>query len=317
MRLEPNRGAGFTVMEMMIALTVSLFIVAALFTVVTGGVATNTTRERASELQTNGRYAMEQIKRDLMHAGYLGLSSLFVPDVPVTMYAEGPPALQPITVTNACDVSTVGRVSQRLRGAHQQNPYPGTCIPSANYLRGDVLVIRGADPTPVTAPFSPTVIYYHSAYEGGVRFVGPNVPDFSGTNRQLPYVDYRLTETVYYVSPYTTSATESPLVPALWRLRLSDGPAMVPELVASGVEHFQVRFGVFQSNDSGRYLRADEMLDEDWDFVKSVQVFLLMRSATPESGYVNNTTYAMGGVNYAVNDSYPRLLLSAIVQQRN
>ncbi len=42
-----------------------------------------------------------------------------------------------------------------------------------------------------------------------------------------------------------------------------------------------------------------------------------MRTATPEAGYVNNTTYAMGGVNYAVNDRYPRLLLTSIIQQRN
>jgi type IV pilus assembly protein PilW len=314
-----RRQAGFTIVEMMIAMTVSLFIVAALAMVVNGSLATSATRERASELQVNGRYAIDQLKKDLMHAGFLGLSSLFTPDNPLSVADAGPPAIPAIAVANACDPANVGRMSQRLWGSHQSNPFAGTCIPAANYLRGDVLVIRGVDPAPVTAPFSNTVVYYHSAYEGGAPFVGPTPPDFTPplTNRQPPYMDFRVSETVYYVSPYTTSAAESPNVPALYRLRLTDGPAMVPELVATGVEHFQVRYGVFQTDDTVRYLRADEMAGTDWDLVRSVQVYLLMRTATREGGYANNTTYAMGGVNYAVNDSYPRLLLTSIVQQRN
>ena len=92
---------------------------------------------------------------------------------------------------------------------------------------------------------------------------------------------------------------------------------MVPELVASGVENLQVRYGIFQTNDTVRYMAADEMAATDWDLVRSVQVSLLMRAATPEGNYVNTTTYAMGGDAYAVNDNYPRLLLTGVVQQRN
>jgi hypothetical protein len=92
---------------------------------------------------------------------------------------------------------------------------------------------------------------------------------------------------------------------------------MVPELVASGVENMQLRYGVFQTNDTTRFMAADEMSAADWDLVRSVEVSLLMRATTIEGGYVNNTTYVMGGDNYVVNDSYPRLLLTAVVQLRN
>lgn len=309
--------AGFTIIEMMIAMTVGLFIVGALIIVVTGSSATSATRERASALQTNGRYAMEQIKRDLLHAGYLGISSLFSPDQAVTVGNPGPPAIAAISVTNACSTTDVGRLSQRIWGAEGSNPFSATCIPAANYARGDVLVIRGLNPSRVNPPFSASLVYYRSSYEGGAPFVGPTAPDFTGTSKSAPYLDYLIDETVYYVSPYTTWATESPKVPALYRLRLSTGPAMVPELVASGVENLQVLYGIFQTNDTARYLAADEMATTDWDLVRSVQVFLLMRAATPEGGYVNNTTYSMGGDDYVVNDSYPRLLLTAVVQQRN
>lgn len=311
-----SKNAGFTIVEMMIAMTVGLFIVGALIMVVNGTSATSVTRERASELQTNGRYAMEQMKKDLQHAGYLGISSLFTPDQPVTVGNPGPPAIAAIAVANAC-AADVGQLSQRIWGAEDSNPFTATCIPAASYARGDVLVVRGLNPSVASAPFSAGLVYYRSSYEGGGPFVGPTAPDFVGSSKGPPYMDYRMDETVYYISPYTASAAESPNVPALYRLRLSTGPAMVAELVAPGVEHLKIRYGVFQTDDTVRYLPADQMATTDWDLVRSVQVFLLMRAATPEGGYVNSTTYSLGGDTYTVNDSYPRLLLTAVVQQRN
>jgi len=301
--------SGFTVTEMMVAVTVSLFIIGALITVVLGSASTGRTREQASSLQVNGRYALEQIKNDLVHAGYLGISSLFFPDQSIT--ANG------IIVTGVCDANTVGRLSQRVWGANDSNPYAASCIPAANYSTGDIMVIRGLDATPVTAPFSTTRVYYHSAYEGGQPFVGPTAPDFTGSNKQPPYVDYEMQETVYFVSPFTTAANETPLVPALYRVRLGAGPTMAAELVATGVENMQVRYGVFQTNSTTRYLSADEIAPSDWDLVKSVQVWLLVRSALPEGGYENNNTYTMGTQNIAVNDGYRRLLLSSVIELRN
>ncbi len=298
---------GFTLVELMIALTISLFVVGALIVVVLGASSSSAARERNSEIQTNGRYALEQIKRDLQHSGFLGISGLFFPDDPIT---------PGISVTNTCDTATIGKLSQRVFGA-DGNPFAATCIPAANYLRGDVLVIRGLDPTVVAAPYASNRVYYRSAYEGGQPFKGPTPPDFTGTNKQPPYIDHLLNETIYYISPYTESAAESPQVPALYRLRLENGPTMRAELIATGVEHLQVRYGVFQTNDTVRYLNASEMGSGDWDLVRSVQVFILMRSTSTETDYVNNTSYAMGDTTYTVNDAYPRLLLTAVVQLRN
>lgn len=311
----PHRARGFTLLELMVAITISLFILSALAAVVIGASSTNRTRDRASELQVNGRYAIDQIRRDLQHAGFLGVTSLFFPDQAISV--ANPPFSSAITVSNVCDNATIGKLSDRIWGTNDSNPYSATCIPAANYLRGDVLVIRGLNPNVATAPFSASLVYYRSSYEGGSPFVGPTVADFTGSNRAAPYLEYLLEETVYYISPYTTSATESPAVPALYRMRLSTGPAMVRELVASGVENLQVRYGVFQTNDTVRYMRADQMATEDWDLVRSVQVSLLMRAATAEAGYTNTTSYDLSGTTVTVNDSYPRLALSALVQQRN
>jgi type IV pilus assembly protein PilW len=306
-----NRFAqfGFSLIELMLAMTVTLFIIGALITVVLGSAATGRSRDQASDLQTNGRYALQQMKADLLHAGFLGISSLFTPDQAIS--ADG------IVVTDACDAAATGRLSQRLWGSNDANPFAATCIPAANYLAGDVLVIRSLNPTPVVAPFAATQVYYHSSYEGGQPFVGPLPPDFTGSNKQPPYLDYEVQETVYYVSPYTTSPAEVPLVPALYRTRLGVGPAMIPELVASGVENMQVRYGVFQTNSTVQYFSANEIPAAAWDLVKSLEVFLLLSSPTPDAGYQNNNTYAMGGQNVVVNDGLRRLLLSGVTELRN
>jgi type IV pilus assembly protein PilW len=313
-RIPAEAERGFTILELMIAMTVSLFIISALAAVVIGASSTSRTRDRASDLQVNGRYALEQIRRDLQHAGFLGISSLFFPDQPITQ--ANLPLSPAVAVTNVCDSATVGKLSQRIWGSDDANPYSATCIPAANYLRGDVLVIRGLNPM-VATTFVSTLVYYRSSYEGGAPFVGPTEPDFTGTNKQPPYQSYPLDETIYYISPYTTSASESPKIPALWRLRLTTGPAMVPELVASGVENMQVRYGVFQTNDTVRYMTAAEVNANDWDLVRSVQVSLLMRGATTEPDYQNNTVYNLSGTTVTASDGYPRLALSAVVQQRN
>ena len=310
-----HRARGFTLLELMIAMTISLLILSALAAIVMGTSSTNRTRDRASDLQVNGRYALDQIRRDLQHAGFLGVTSMFLPDQAISV--ANPPFSSAITVANVCDAATVGKISDRIWGTNDSNPYAATCIPAANYLRGDVLVIRGLNPSVATAPFSASLVYYRSSYEGGSPFVGPTVPPFTAPTRGTPYLEYLLEEAVYYISPYTNVATESPAVPALYRVRLSSGPAMVPELVASGVENLQVRYGVFQTDDTVRYLRADQMATEDWDLVRSVQVSLLMRAATAEAGYTNTTSYDLSGTTVTVNDSYPRLALSALVQQRN
>jgi type IV pilus assembly protein PilW len=313
-KLTSPRQSGFSIVEMMVAMTVTIFIIGALVTVVIGSSATGRTRDVQTELQTNGRYALEQIKNDLLHSGYVGISSLFWPDEPITTANSHPAA---INVGNACDPLTVGQLSQRIWGANDNNPFSATCIPAANYLAGDLLMIRALDPNPVTAPFSATRVYYHSAYEGGQPFVGPTAPDFTATSKQPPYLDFEMKETVYYVSPYTTAVAENPQVPALYRTVLGNGPAMIPELVASGVENFQIRYGVFQANSSVRYMSAAEMAPTDWDIVQSVQIWLLLRSAQGDAGYANTNTYTMGTQNITVNDNFRRLLLRSVIELRN
>ena len=299
-----HRARGFSLVELMISLTIGLFLVGTMLAVVLSSTSTAKTRDRAVDIQVNGRYAIELLKRDVQHAGFLGGTSLFFPDAPTA-----------IPVANVCDASAIGRMSLRVWGTNDMNPYSGSCIPDDSYARGDVLVVRRLSMSAVAGPYAGNRIYFRSAYEGGQYFQGPTPPDFSGTNRQPPYNDYTLEETVYYISPYTDSPNESPRVPALYRMRLSPGPAMLPELVASGVENMQVRYGRFDPVLGTQYFDAAAVAD--WDDISSIQVTLLVRTTTPEPGYQNTTTYEMGDQQITANDGFRRMVLTSVVQLRN
>jgi len=301
-----SRNRGFTIVELMIALTIGLFLVGAMLTTVMTSAAMSRTNERASDVRTNGTYALSIMKRDVQAAGHLGLTSVFSPDAPLDA-AKFP-------VANVCDAATVGQISVRIWGANDSNPYSATCLKAADYSTGDVLLVRHLSSAAATTLAS-NVVYYRSSYEGGDYFTTAQMPT---AVRQPPLVDYRLEETVYYVSPYTTSASESPRVPALYRLKLSDGPAMQPELVASGVENLQLRYGIVDAAGNHRYADASSLVTKaDWDLVSSVEISLLVRAAAKEPDLTASATYKLGDRTITANDGFRRVVYSTVVQLRN
>jgi type IV pilus assembly protein PilW len=309
------RFRGVSLVELMIAMTISLFVIGALLGVVMGASSTSKSRDFNAELQNNGRYALEVIKNDLQQSGYLGVSSIFFPDVALP---DIPPPGAPITtVLKACDPATIGRISQRVWGSNDINPFANTCISS--YSAGDILLVRGLSSEPVTGALSPAQVYYYSTYDKGFAFLGPTPPVVTLPGKIAPST-HLLQENVFYVSPFTDRPNESPLIPSLHRVRLGAGPAMGDELVAGGVEQMQFTYGLLLSNGKTVFKSADAIGPTEWDAVKSVRVWLLLRSSRPEAGLVNNNTYDMGDITFTPPngaDNYRRLLLDAVVALRN
>ncbi len=69
------RERGFTLVELMVAMTLSLFLLGAITYVVVNSNKNYNTTDSLSRLQENARFAMEFIERDLRRAGYLGCAN--------------------------------------------------------------------------------------------------------------------------------------------------------------------------------------------------------------------------------------------------
>lgn len=317
-------AAGFTLIELMVAITIGLALVAGLATVLASSSSSSRTNDRTSEIQSDGRYALNSIKQELRQAGYRGYT--WAEPNPVPPSSLG-------TITGECGDGTglfISNIRQGIWGANDSNPFSANCIPDkVDAAGGDVLVMRLLDGTPVATPVANT-LYFRSTYNAGEIFRGTTVPAKVTGN---PLASFALQTYVYYVRAYTLSPTESPLVPALYRVALQSDGSMSRELVASGIEQLQVQYGrlttapntqFFDSFTAGNCPSCNLDLGAAitstptvWDEVDSVRIWILARSATPEPGYVNTTSYVMGDNTYTVNDGFRRQLFTTVVQLRN
>ena len=301
---------GFGIVELMVSLAIGMFLVIGFVAAMMNASANVRSNERTSDLQVGGRNALEELRRDIFHAGYRGFTW---PD---------PAAAGLAAVTGDCAAGFSVNLRQGIWGANDSNPFSGTCIPAANYAGGDVLVVRRAGLTRATA-LAANTLYLRSAYERAQVFLGSAPPAFAET----PAEDRPLEVSIYYVSPYSFSSSESPRIPGLFRITLGPGPQMgVPELIAPGVETLQLQFGRLATDGTTYYQNANAVSasatsittdPSEWDDVNAVRVWLLVRSLTPEPGNVNSTSYVLGDRTLTVNDGYRRQVFSTTVQVRN
>ena len=300
---------GFTLVELMIAMTLGLFLMLTILASLLSATSMNRSNGRTAELQTNGQYALEVLRRDLLHAGFRGLTYVL------------PGTGTPGVIASECVAGFAANIGMGIWGANDSNPFTGTCIPAARYSKGDILVSRRAALAP-TAVLAANQIYLRSSYERALVFKGNAPPAFT----EVPVQDFAIETYVYYISPYTTSAAESPKIPALYRVPLNAGPTMAtPELVATGIENLQVQYGRLYTNGTTRYFDANNLstvtstdtTPSEWDEVRSVRLWLLARASAAEVGYKNTSTYQMGDKTISVNDGFRRQLYTTVVMLRN
>ena len=312
---RPFGMAGFSLIEMMISITIGMMIIAALVGVVASNSRSTKSNDRTSELQGNGRYALDQLKSAIHSAGYRA-------------YTWAAPNTPTITgVNNECldggiADSFVINLRQGIWGANDSNPYSANCMSNTNptythpYSDGDILVIRRVSTTATpTAALDANTLYFRSTYASGQVFQGTSEPNIT----TAPVADFALQEYVYYIGSDDNDAT----IPALRRITLQ-GNDMVDEMVVSGIEHMQLQYGIAATDLTTQYFNADSIPGSStdtnptpWDGVRSVRIWLLARNAKTEPGYTNTNTYTMGDQAYAVNDGYRRQLFTTAVELRN
>jgi type IV pilus assembly protein PilW len=307
--------SGFSMIEMMISMTIGLLIVAALVGVLISSSASTKTNDRTAELQSNGRYALDHLKHELREAGNRG----YTPLAPESSGWTSP------TISGECGTagSFVKNIRQAVWGKNDSDPFTANCIPAASYLQGDVLVIRSAAMTPVLAASAvANTLYLRSSYGSASVLQGSSLPATATTGAG----NFALQEFVYYISPFTNSASESPLVPALYRVALQTNGTMTRELVVSGIEHMQVEYGMTNTDGTTQYFSASGIGSStdhsatgatSWDKISLVRLWLLAKNVKAETGFSNTNSYAMGDQAYTVNDNFRRQVFSTVVQLRN
>lgn len=327
-RIGRNRlaGAGYSLVELMVAVALGLIILAGMLQAFNSNSGTGKTNARFAEVQANGRYSIDFLRKELQHAGFLSMVN-----GPVQPPKDD---LAPVRTTDyGCGVGFAAKLEERIFGVDDTNAGL-SCIPNADYARGDILVLRRAALSPVgTAAatawtrcqdaidngevLAANKMYVRTEFMQAYVFVGTTPP----LNLQPPFTDYPVCVDVYYISPCSNTNVAcdnaaADQIPSLKRMSLGTGPAMTSQLIAAGIENMQIQYGVTLGA-AVQFMDAGSITAENWPNVVAVRLWLLARSSDPEyNGFTNTSTYAMGNQNPTMNDNFVRQLMPLVVSLR-
>lgn len=343
-----GHSRGFTVVELMVAATLSLLLLGGVVTIFVSSRASYETTDRLSRIQESGRFALDQIVADVRSAGYVGcarvptyLSSALNStadvrwnflDAPVRGYQNtGPgsyaPALAAAIVPSAAtdsDVLLIRRPKPESQPLRLQADLPASTAdivvpddPSAGLQANDIALIYSCEAQ---------TYFQVQSYAGGVirHAAGGAVTETATLSAapgnltgDLSYLYRRNAEVVpvqtviYYVRPSTAGPAGSN---SLWR-RIG---ANTPEELVEGVEQMQVRLGVDTTGDGvvDNYVTADAVAN--WNNVYSVEVALLVRSLDGYGRDRDTEQYQLLDVLVpAANDTRLREVFTATTGIRN
>jgi type IV pilus assembly protein PilW len=316
---------GFTLVELMVAMTIGLIILAAVSTLFVSSKQTYTTQDRLARLQENARFAMHFIIKDLRMAGYFGCLDEITPDsmsstlnsgsdfayngqIPLEgldstnnkWYPSGFATL-PTDIKPGTDAVTM-RFADDDNSIYLDQEMPNTsAVLKVNSIAGlnvnDIIVISdcvSADIMQITQLNSSDPHIVHNA--------GAPPPGTPGNSTQKLSKAYspstapdgtkvmKFVTRTYFIKPGASGS------PALFR---QDNTAAAVELV-DGIENLQVLFGKDTDSDGvpNVYLKAgDTGLEStaDWSTVKSVRFGIIAVTVNDKDTDVDSGTYDVDG----------------------
>ncbi len=260
----PLGAAGFSLVELMVALALGLIILAAMLDAFNSNSATGTTNARFTEVQTNSRYAIDYMRRELRHAGYLGVQGVGNTLSPCGTSGSSFTTLQSCNITwvgsskttsyGGCGANILTKIDWPIWGTDDANSLSCT---NMSYSTGDVLVLRRTGAQKLSGAAVNNTLYVRTGLTQALVYIGSDQGLAGTTACPSPQVctreDYPLEADIYYIAPCTNApgtTCESPAVPALYRLTLGVDAtaAMTPQLIATGIENMQIQYGVAASD---------------------------------------------------------------------
>ena len=325
--MRKNQHAGFTLIELMIAVTLGLLVLAALTSFFVRTSYNRSELERNSRQIENGRYAISAIRDDMMVAGFY--ADIYQPGSTVW----NTPAGCETTVAN------MGFVPNQLA---PQLPVPifiyplGAGRPTActpDYLAGtDVIVVRrfNTEPTAIGS-VNASDVYVQVSECSSDPPATPYKIDI-GTNAATALTlrqrnctaiasPYRYREQLYYIRDYSVTAGDG--LPTLVRVELSGGVSTYVPLV-DGIENLRVDLGVDNDGNGSPdvWRRCDATTPcsaADYSNVMAAKVYIISRNIEQTREYTDDKTYDLGvsGTTTAAGDHYKRHVYSALIAMPN
>lgn len=329
---------GVTLVELMVALLLSLLLVAGMIQVFAGNRATYEFTQSLSRIQENARFALDHMAFGTRMAGYQGCMS----DVAVYNNLAAPDTFRDdiedgIRGFDADGTSDGEAYDQEFPPAATWTPGLPAALTGATVppLQGsDVLVVRGmgVGAMSLVSPFTNAAQLFvstpHDFQQGeilvvsdcqkasifqvtnidntGVNIVHSNSGSYVPGNafpNWPPEQDYGLGAKLARLQTFAFYVGQGANGPALFQLRLQGLNATQagfgnPEELVEGIDSMHIRYGVDTDNDGSVNDWRSAESIANWLDVLSVEISLLVRATEEYGTEVDTAVYDVGGVRF-------------------
>ncbi|MCG8433341.1 MAG: PilW family protein [Gammaproteobacteria bacterium] len=332
---------GMSLVELMISMTIGVFILGAATAVYIKGKSTLHAQDTLARMQENARYALDIIRNDVSQAGFWGLTKnshniqrRFRDEINTALgEINGDCVDSPDSWYHDLENHIDGLNGDAAGGTTSYNT---TCAP--DWLTGtDTLVVRHAGNAAIADVSNPDEpdnagpgkIYIRTNASGGILFDNDlNPPNLAGEIVE----DRVLRAHAYFIRDHADANGNQKLddIPTLSRVEIHDSgnTAVIRDKteIARGVQDLQIQFGIDTDHDGlvNKFVDPDHPDAADATRIIAARVWLLMRAEKPEVGFYDLDEYVMGGKTVDPNpdddnpsDNFRRMLVSTTVTLRN
>jgi type IV pilus assembly protein PilW len=341
-----RKQLGLSLIELMIAITLGMLVVAALLAIYLNITRTNNEMAKANRQIENGRFAMQALQNDIVHAGFWGQLGYSMPPAPSI------PA--PTAIPDPCNVAVdtwSNDHKNNLLAIPVQGYADGSLLAGCNVSgvlgNSDVLVVRhantciagaldcngGTDTGPhIQASACRTAAPPEPAYVMATQSSPPVAPatkpfPLQGKGCATDAETRKLVTHIYYLA---TSNGQ----PTLMLVSLDNGAYSVPQPLIEGIEAFRVEYGIDNLGRNGLPISASNPGDGSADSyvscpaagcsqndlanIVAVKIHVLARNLETTPGYKDTKSYQLGATAIAAaNDTYKRHVFSTTVRLVN
>ena len=310
-----------TLVELLIAMSLSLVVGAAIITVFTNSTRTFKADENMLRMQDDARNALRELAFDISMAGHyadLVAPSSITGDTTLVVGTDCGPAGIPnwIYQTQAAGVGEHQSLLAVDNASGNQAANSHSCIAASELQPGtDVVSIKRVAGGNTAVPTAGNV-YLRSNGTVGLLFREP-ISAAPPVVVPVPFKDWQYRPRIYFVRNYANTPGDG--IPSLCRKVLAGaGPSMITECLAQGIENLQIEYGLDTDGDSIPDAYRPNPTQTEIQTVVTARIFLLARSVDADFGYDDVKTYTLSNSPaYTPADNFHRRVSSVTVNIPN
>ena len=313
--------SGFTMVELMVALALSMTLSVAVVSVFVNNSHSFKQDDNISRMQDDARHALREIAFDLSMAGHyaeLHMPDVVTPDGALGIGTDCGPAgeINWMYRTVAAGTDDTLSITAVDNASNADAVAAHSCIAAGELLEGtDVVSIKRVVGSSSTV-LRDGGIYLRTNGTVGLLFRAP-APAAPAINVALPRSDWEFRPSIYFIRQFANNPGDG--IPTLCRKILNGvGPSMVTECIATGIENLQIEYGIDTTEDGmpDTYMPSPTLAE--MQNVVTARVFILARTTDIDTRYDNEKTYSISNSpDFLPDDSFHRRVFSTSVTIQN